>query len=155
MRIWSLHPKYLDTKGLVACWRETLLAKNVLEGKTKGYTQHPQLIRFKLHPNPIAAIHFYLSIVHQEACARAYKFDSSKFFVQEDFSNIPVTNLQVDYEFQHLLRKLLERDIHSYHQYQNLMQVEVHPLFYTVPGEIESWEVISGYEKVKLHGTRI
>ena len=31
MRIWSLHPKYLDAKGVVALWRETLLAKNVLE----------------------------------------------------------------------------------------------------------------------------
>ena len=40
MRIWSLHPKYLDAKGIVALWRETLLAKHVLEGKTKGYKNH-------------------------------------------------------------------------------------------------------------------
>jgi hypothetical protein len=33
MRIWSLHPKYLDSKGLVALWRESLLAKNVLRDK--------------------------------------------------------------------------------------------------------------------------
>ena len=52
MRIWSLHPKYLDTKGLVALWRETLLAKHVLEGKTKGYRNHPQLDRFKKAQNP-------------------------------------------------------------------------------------------------------
>lgn len=47
MRIWSLHPKYLDTKGLVALWRETLLAQHVLSGKTKRYKNHPQLARFK------------------------------------------------------------------------------------------------------------
>jgi len=37
MRLWTIHPKYLDAKGLVALWRETLLAKHVLEGKTPGY----------------------------------------------------------------------------------------------------------------------
>jgi hypothetical protein len=29
-RIWSLHPKYLDARGLVALWREGLLAQAVL-----------------------------------------------------------------------------------------------------------------------------
>jgi len=43
MRIWSLHPKYLDSKGMVALWREALLAKQVLLNKTKGYKNHPQL----------------------------------------------------------------------------------------------------------------
>ena len=46
MRLWSLHPKYLDIKGLVACWREGLLARKVLLDQTKGYKNHPQLIRF-------------------------------------------------------------------------------------------------------------
>jgi hypothetical protein len=67
MRIWSLHPKYLDTKGLVALWRETLLAKHVLENKTKGYRNHPQLNRFKTCTNPLHAINYYLSVVHEEA----------------------------------------------------------------------------------------
>lgn len=35
MRLWTLHPKYLDTKGLVALWREALLAQKVLQGKQK------------------------------------------------------------------------------------------------------------------------
>ncbi|WP_223209021.1 pyrimidine dimer DNA glycosylase/endonuclease V [Pyrococcus furiosus] len=39
--LWSLHPKYLDSKGLVALWREGLLAKKVLEGKTRSYRNHP------------------------------------------------------------------------------------------------------------------
>jgi hypothetical protein len=56
MRLWSLHLKYLDRIGLIACWREGLLAKAVLEGKTKGYTHHPQLIRFQTSPHPLHTI---------------------------------------------------------------------------------------------------
>ena len=37
MRLWSLRPKYLDSQGLVALWREGLLAQAVLRGKTRGY----------------------------------------------------------------------------------------------------------------------
>ena len=79
MRIWSIHPKYLDTKGLTAVWRETLLAKHVLEGKTKGYQHHPQLIRFKKQADPLKAIHFYLKIIYEEAVQRGYHYDSTKF----------------------------------------------------------------------------
>ena len=53
MRLWSIHPKYLDTKGLLAVWREALLAKKVLENKTKGYKNHPQLERFKQQNDPL------------------------------------------------------------------------------------------------------
>ncbi len=67
MRIWSIHPKYLDTKGLVALWRETLLAKNVLTGNTKGYKNHPQLLRFKNTENPLDAINQYLTEIYKEA----------------------------------------------------------------------------------------
>ena len=41
MKLWSIHPKYLDAKGLVALWREALLAQKVLDGKTEGYKNHP------------------------------------------------------------------------------------------------------------------
>jgi len=71
MRIWSLHPKYLDTKGLVALWRETLLAQHVLEGKTKGYKNHPQLDRFKRSKKPIEVINQYLAGVYAEALTRS------------------------------------------------------------------------------------
>lgn len=47
MRIWSLHPQYLDRQGLTAGWREGLLAQKVLTGTTKGYRNHPQLRRFR------------------------------------------------------------------------------------------------------------
>lgn len=44
MRLWTLHPKYLDPKGLVALWRETLLAQRVLAGRTRGYRFDESLI---------------------------------------------------------------------------------------------------------------
>lgn len=71
MRLWTLHPKYLDRQGLLALWREGLLAQAVLAGKTKGYRNHPQLIRFKSARDPLAAIGCYLTIVHREAASAA------------------------------------------------------------------------------------
>ena len=66
MRLWSLHPAYLDTKALVACWREGLLTRKVLLGNTQGYRNHPQLQRFKLQPDPIASLDQYLSAILDE-----------------------------------------------------------------------------------------
>lgn len=142
MRIWSIHPKYLDVKGLVALWRETLLAKHVLEGKTKGYTNHPQLNRFKTLEQPAKAIHQYLESVFEEAQARGYRFDESKFERGEQKVVLPVTAGQVRYEFDHLLRKLNDRDPERMEKLKDLSEVELHPLFEMVPGAIESWEVI-------------
>ncbi len=67
MRLWSIHPRYLDRQGLLAVWREGLLAKKVLAGRTKGYKNHPQLERFKNSPRPQAAINTYLWHIFQEA----------------------------------------------------------------------------------------
>ena len=78
MRLWSLHPKYLDPQGLVALWRETLLAQAVLRGETRGYRNHPQMDRFKNSTAPLAAISLYLKGIHAEAVARGYTFDKSK-----------------------------------------------------------------------------
>ena len=110
MRIWSLHPKYLDAKGLVALWRETLLAKHVLENKTKGYKNHPQLTRFKCLKNPVDAINHYLFFVIDEAQQRGYKFDNSKIASTFKRSKLTVTKGQMNYETQHLLKKLKTRD---------------------------------------------
>ena len=78
MRLWSLHPKYLDPQGLVALWREALLARAVLQGKTKGYKHHPQLRRFQESPSPRRYIAAYLKEVHAEATRRGYRFDGKK-----------------------------------------------------------------------------
>jgi len=155
MRIWSLHPKYLDTKGLVALWRETLLAKHVLEGKTKGYKNHPQLERFKNHKNPLLAINFYLNEIYLEAKKRNYNFDESKFKKPskkelEGLEKIFVNDKQIEYEFSHLFKKLKIRDTERLNniikerkdkEKQNKKyKINLHSIFKIKIGEIETWE---------------
>lgn len=140
MRLWSLHPKYLDPKGLVALWREALLAQAVLLGHTRGYINHPQLERFKAHPSPRYAISVYLSAVHAEAVTRGYNFDPSKVGPVYDVELIDVSQGQIDYEHEHLLNKLAERSPPLFEQWRKLKQPELHPLFQQVPGPIASWE---------------
>jgi hypothetical protein len=142
MRIWSIHPKYLDTKGLVALWRETLLAKNVLEDKTKGYKNHPQIIRFKNSDNPLRSINQYLAAVYRESETRNYHFNKHKFNEYHDDINLTVTQGQIEYETQHLLKKLKTRDIERYYRLLKETNIEPHPLFKIIDGEIEEWEVV-------------
>lgn len=141
MRIWSIHPKYLDAKGLVALWRETLLAKHVLQGKTKGYKNHPQLNRFKVCIDPVCAIDIYLTFVLNEAESRGYNFDASKIQRRRREIKIPVTIGQLAYEKKHLLSKLKVRDPEKFRQLQTMEIVEVHPLFRIIEGGVEEWEI--------------
>lgn len=141
MRIWSIHPKYLDTKGLVALWRETLLAKHVLEGKTKGYRNHPQLNRFKRADKPIDSINQYLATVYNEALTRNYKFDKEKIDWNFEPSVMCVTTGQIKYEIAHLLNKLKIRDKDKFERLTNLEKIDQHPIFKIVKGDIEDWEI--------------
>ena len=143
MRLWSVHPKYLDTKGLVALWREALLAKHVLEGRTKGYTNHPQLNRFKRSENPLHCINGYLAVVHQEALNRQYQFDRQKINWGFLPVSLPVTKGQLQYESTHLLNKLKARDQVKYKILKQQLSLDLHPLFHLIEGDIEPWEIIS------------
>jgi hypothetical protein len=142
MRIWSIHAKYLDTKGLVALWRESLLAKHVLENKTKGYKNHPQLRRFKTLQQPLHAINYYLSIVHEEATKRNYRFDLQKINYDFDLVKMNVTRGQVDYEIAHLKNKLRQRDPAKWNEISAIETLETHPLFTVVEGATEDWEIL-------------
>jgi Pyrimidine dimer DNA glycosylase len=143
MRIWSIHPKYLDPKGLVALWREALLAKHVLEGKTKGYKNHPQLTRFKKSKNPLDAINSYLAVIHQEAVCRQYNFDKQKVDWGFSAASLLVTKGQLQYESCHFLNKIKKRDPKKYSALKNLLSFEPHPLFKIIDGEIENWEIVT------------
>jgi hypothetical protein len=140
MRIWSLHPKYLDAKGLVALWRETLLAKNVLEGKTAGYRNHPQLTRFKQANRPVDAINQYLSEIYLESVNRNYNFDKQKIDWNFEKTKLSVTTGQLNYEIKHLLIKLKTRDINKYNVLRTRSTFDIHPLFILINGDIEEWE---------------
>ena len=140
MRLWSLHPRYLDPQGLVALWREALLAKAVLRGETRGYTQHPQLQRFKEHPFPRSAINSYLASVHAEATSRGYSFDKTKIGSIRSLQIIPVSTGQLAFEWQHLQNKLSVRSPVVLTKWQGLLTPECHPLFQLQPGPVATWE---------------
>lgn len=140
MRLWTLHPKYLDAKGLVALWREGLLARAVLKGATKGYRNHPQLERFRAHAAPLAAINTYLRVVAFEAESRGYSFDRQKIGPARRGVALSATQGQIAYEWQHLLRKLRARSPGLYARCRRGAPPEPHPLFAIVRGGVESWE---------------
>ena len=140
MRLWSIHPKYLDCKGLVALWRESLLAKKVLLDKTKAFKNHPQLERFKKHPNTIVAINSYLYHVYEQGLKCGYDF--KKISSTKPISRIKVTKGQISFEFNHLKEKLKTRGPEKYREFLKVKQIEPHPLFKIVKGEIENWEKV-------------
>lgn len=142
MRLWSLHPEYLDTKGLLALWREALLAKKVLEGKIKGYKNHPQLLRFKNHKYPLKLINSYLFNIYLEAKRRGFSFDRRKIRNYKLTNVLPVTSGQVEFEFLHLKKKLLKRDKNKYIFLKHLKDEDIllNPIFYKIQGSVERWE---------------
>ena len=140
MRLWSLHPRHLDPQGLVAVWREALLAKAVLRGGTRGYTHHPQLERFRAHPSPRLAINAYLAALHSEARLRGYSFDRSKIGPVRTVELIVVTLGQLGYEWDHLLGKLSLRSPRLFARLRTQGNPACHPLFLPRPGPVASWE---------------
>jgi hypothetical protein len=142
MRLWSLHPSLLDRVGLVALWREALLAQKVLAGATKGYRHHPQLDRFRQSGHPSRAIASYLWSVADEAKERGYVFDVSKIAMRRRTVTIPVTNEQLVYELTHLKQKLCQRDPKRLQLVSQRESVKVNPIFKIVDGPIAPWERI-------------
>lgn len=145
MRLWSLHPQYLDPQGLVALWREALLAQAVLRGETRGYRNHPQLDRFRGHAAPLEAIAWYLQAVHAEAGLRGYSFDENKFTSPPNALaltlTLTVTSGQMAHEWAHLLAKLQKRSPAQHLKLLGSTEApEPHPLFTVRAGAVEAWE---------------
>jgi hypothetical protein len=128
VRLWTVHPRYLDSVGLVALWREGLLAQAVLRGLTRGYRNHPQLIRFRAQEDPIVAIGAYLGAVHEESLARGYRFEAAKIVSTSGCPPLIETRGQLLLEWRHLLAKLA------------VEQPDPHPLFRIVDGPVREWE---------------
>jgi hypothetical protein len=136
-----LHPAYLDARGLTALWREALLAQAVLRGHTRGYRQHPQLRRFIDAPAPLAAMARYLRAVQAEATRRGYRFDAAKIGPARQVEPLPVSRGQLQYELQHLNRKLKLRAPAWLAQLPAVKRARPHPLFTVVRGGIAAWEI--------------
>jgi hypothetical protein len=127
MRLWRISPKYLDPPGLVALWREALLAKKVLEEKTKGYTKHPQLDPFKETEDSVAYINTYLLGIWEEAERRGYNFDKSKIGLRKTDENLFITHKEAEAELEHLRGKLEKRNPEYCERLES--PPELHPLF--------------------------
>jgi hypothetical protein len=140
MRLWSLHPSLLDAKGLVALWREALLAQKVLQGNTTGYRAHPQLHRFRQSADPLGAISTYLWAVHDQATCRDYAFDAAKIALERRLVILTVTNGQLTFEREHLRVKLRRRDPERFREFRLSRPIKTHPLFVVIAGAIEPWE---------------
>ena len=143
MRLWTIHPKYLDSRGLVALWREGLLAQAVLAGATRGYKHHPQLDRFRRDARPLAAISTYLRGVYDESLERGYKFDRAKISRARFAGRLAATRGQLDYEWEHLMKKLRQRDPLRFREFRDVTTPVAHPLFRLRAGGVENWEVQS------------
>ncbi len=143
MRLWTVHPQYLDAKGLVALWRETLLAQAVLHGNTKGYKNHPQLNRFREEKHLLCR---YLHLICDEADARGYNFDRTRIIKvrAKPSKNIPVSKGQVLYEWEHLLKKLKTRDPARFKEHKKMKAAPaLFAIFRAIPGkDIEPWEIV-------------
>ncbi|HEX3233385.1 MAG TPA: pyrimidine dimer DNA glycosylase/endonuclease V [Gemmatimonadales bacterium] len=140
MRLWTIHPKYLDPLGLVALWREALLARAVLRGETQGYRSHPQLTRFRNHPQPVGALNCYLAAIYDEALRRGYCFDRRKLGGRTPRRRIPETTGQLAFEWAHLLRKLHQRRPGRFEELRVVSRPAAHPLFRIVTGPVRAWE---------------
>lgn len=141
MRLWTLHPAHLDARGLVALWREALLAQAVLRGRTRGYRNHPQLTRFRALDDPVAAIAAYLRAIHAEAAARGYDFDASRIVRTRRVTvRISETKGQLEYEWLHLAAKLRRRSPGWHASHHRGQTPTPHPLFRIVSGKVRPWE---------------
>lgn len=140
MRLWSLHPKYLDSRGLVALWREALLAQAVIAGKTAGYRDHPQLVRFRAQPSPLSFVAEYLRAVHAESVGRGYRFDAGRIVCHRTSGRIDVPRGQIDFEWHRLMDKLAMRAPERHERLLRETSPEPHPLFRVVPGVVADWE---------------
>ena len=140
MRLWTIHPRYLDAKGLVAAWREGLLAQKVLMGATRGYRNHPQLARFRAQGDPVGVIATFLAGLAEEAQRRGYEFDSRKISKGRFRGRLTETRGQLIYEWGHLLTKLRVRTPDLHGEFQMIITPEPHPIFRIVAGEVREWE---------------
>jgi hypothetical protein len=151
VRLWSLHPEHLDRAGLVACWRESLLAQAALLRPQGGYGRHPQLDRFRASPVPLATAGRYLEALADEADARGYRFDRTRIRVRrpdgppsevagpDPVSLLVVTDGQLAHERAHLLAKLDARAPDAAARLR-AAALRPHPCFVVVPGPVAAWE---------------
>lgn len=120
-----------------------MLAKAVLEGETHGYTCHPQLNIFRNHLEPVAAIHCYLQAVLQEAFILKYHVDVGKIDTAIQTTPHIVTEKQLTYEWEHLLKKLKVRNNKLYQQLVAISNPDLYSLIKSIPSPTKLLKITS------------
>lgn len=120
----------MDKHGLIALWREGLLAQKALNGGAKGYQNNPQLVRFKRQDNPLKAIGTYLSFVAAEGARQGYKLNHEKILYPNfDEAVIEADLGQVAFEKEHLKDKLKRRDVIKFEELSSSKTIDANPIF--------------------------
>jgi hypothetical protein len=145
MRIWTVHPRYLDVKGFVALWRETLLGMETLKKHVKcqhyiPWYKHPQLAPFKAQSDPILYISNYLYLVLEESRRRNYNFDGSKLDAIPYCENLPLIKASREvlvHEWLVCLGRYRVRSPKWFEEVKDISPLEVdpHPLYICEPEE--------------------
>lgn len=130
MCLWSVHPQYLDKHGLMALWREGLLAQKALCASAAVSQSNPQLRRFKNNDNPLRAIGTYLSFVAAEGARQGYNLNHEKILYPNfDQEVIPVDASQIAFEAERLKNKLRIRDKLKFKQLSSSRDIAANPIF--------------------------
>lgn len=131
MCLWSIHPKYLDKLGLIALWREGLLAQKALSVPSTQYIRHSELERFKNNENPLKAIGSYLCYVAAEGAKRGYNFTHERI-VYPNFDDylIIINDDTLNLEVKNLKNKLKLRDKTKFKELTEMSKIESNPAFY-------------------------
>jgi hypothetical protein len=140
VRLWSIHPCYLDPPGLGGLWREALLAQRVVEGRTAAYRHHPQARRVLDQADPWGAIHDYLLGVWEEGRRRGYHYDRSRISEHSGGHLMEVPRGQIEYELALLRYKLAERNRDFLSRLPTFERTLSHPSIRIVEGGIAPWE---------------
>lgn len=140
MRLWSIHPRYLDPAGLCGLWREALLAQRVVEGRTLAYRRHPQVCRLLQEDDPPGAMHAYLQGVWEEGDSRGYCLDRARITPCTSSAPMAAPQGQLEYELVLLALKLRLRNPAFLDALPRVEEVEPHPSIRPVPGGAAWWE---------------
>ena len=139
MRLWSLHPRYLDPQGWSRCG-ETLLARKVLRGETRGYRHHPQLQRFREARDPQSAIDAYLprsTPRRRRAATRSTRTSSMPTRARKDPGRARATRRA---RMGHLIAQARVAQPGAHVRWRELQRPRTHPSFRVVAGGVADWE---------------
>jgi hypothetical protein len=156
VRLWSIHPEYLDRMGLLGLWREALLAQQVLHGETENYKNHSHMQRFYALPKEDAMQYMsdYLFFVWQEGKLRGYKLNVNHIKDPRNGGSLSgsprklftVSSGQLALEYQILCMRTRNRDhkhflgLEDKYPSHRMWVPKPNPVFTLIHGRKEEWE---------------